>query len=208
MYYKFIKFIGGNFGNPKGIVGSLMTLIMNVMNQKLYKTILKSIKSELNKNLLDIGFGNGYLIKKLLKDNNGINIYGIEISNDMFKKVQLKNRNSIKDGKLKLLLENIEETSFENNMFDIIITINTIYFWNDYKKCFTEIKRILKHNGKFFNTVYTKEYLDKIIYTKYGFRKNKIEEIKLLTEKNGMKIIETIEIEKGKSYCIISEKIN
>jgi hypothetical protein len=57
------------------------------------------------------------------------------------------------------------------------------------------------------NVIYTKEYLDKIIYTKHGFNKYTVEEIKDITEENGMKIIETIEIKKNKSYCIISEKI-
>jgi hypothetical protein len=57
------------------------------------------------------------------------------------------------------------------------------------------------------NVIYTKEYLDKIIYTKYGFNKYTIGEIETISEKNGMKIIETIEIKKNRSYCIISEKI-
>ena len=151
MHNRFVKFIGNNFGNPRGIVGLLMTKIMNIMNQKLYNTISKKINLEQNNTLLDIGFGNGYLIKKLLKNNVGIKIYGIEISKDMVKKVTLKNKHYIEDGKLKLLLENIEKTSFENNTFDKIVTINTIYFWNNYEECFSEINRILKPNGKLFN---------------------------------------------------------
>ena len=86
----FIKFIGSNFGNPRGIVDLITTKIMNIMNQKLYKTILENINLEQNNILLDIGFGNGYLIKKLLKKNVEIKIYGIEISKDMVKKVTLK----------------------------------------------------------------------------------------------------------------------
>jgi len=73
---------------------------------------------------------------------------------------------------------------------------------------FSEIKRILKPNGKFLNVIYTKEYLNKIIYAKYGFKKYTVEEIKNITEENGMKIIEIIEIRKNKSYCIISEFTN
>jgi ubiquinone/menaquinone biosynthesis C-methylase UbiE len=204
MVNKFIKFIGNNFGKPKGIIGVLMTKIMNIMNQKLYKSVLKNIKLETNNIILDIGFGNGYLIKKLFQKNIPIKIYGIEISNDMVNKVSLKNKLNIKNGKLTLLLENIEKTSFEDNTFDKIVTINTIYFWNNYEKCFSEIKRILKPNGIFLNLIYSKEFLDKIIYTKYGFKKNNVEEIIKITNENGMKIIETIEVEKNKSYCIIS----
>ncbi|MDR2941344.1 MAG: class I SAM-dependent methyltransferase [Treponema sp.] len=205
MINKFIKYIGKNFGNPKGIIGITMTKIMNIMNQKHYSTVLDNIKLEPNNVILDIGFGNGYLIYKLFKKNIPVKIYGIEISSDMVNNVSKKNKQKINNGKLKLLMENINDTSFETNTFDKICTINTIYFWNNYEKCFSEIKRILKPNGIFINCFYSKEFLENIIYTKYGFNKYTVEEIIKMTEKNGLKIIKTIEIKKGYSYCIISE---
>jgi ubiquinone/menaquinone biosynthesis C-methylase UbiE len=179
---------------------------MNILNPKLYSTILNYLECEPDYVVLDIGFGNGYLIKKLLKKYASIKIYGIEISNDMVNNVSAKNSMSINTGKLTLLLENIEKTSFENKMFDRIITINTIYFWNDLKNCFFEIMRILKPNGIFFNVIFTKDFLDKIIYTKYGFKKFDFNEIVKITVDNGMEIMKIIEIEKNKSFCIISSK--
>jgi ubiquinone/menaquinone biosynthesis C-methylase UbiE len=181
---------------------------MNIINQKQYNAVLDNINIEPDNTILDIGFGNGYLINKLFKqNNNNITIYGIEISKDMLNKVKHKNMEKVNNGSLKLFLENISKTSFEKNTFDKIYTINTVYFWNELDKCFSEIKNILKPNGIFMNVIYTKEYLNKIIYTKYGFNKYTVEEIEKITEENGMKIIRTIEIKKNKSYCIISENI-
>jgi 2-polyprenyl-3-methyl-5-hydroxy-6-metoxy-1,4-benzoquinol methylase len=85
MINKFIKYVGNNFGNPNGIGGKITTKIMNIINKNQYKVILENIRLEPNNNVLDIGFGNGYLIDKLFKKNIPINIYGIEISNDMLK---------------------------------------------------------------------------------------------------------------------------
>jgi len=205
MFYKFIKFVGNNFGNPNGIAGKLSVKIMNIMNQKQYKAVLDNINLEPNDILLDIGFGNGYLINKLFKKNIPIKIYGIEISKDMINNVSKKYKQIIEDGYLTLYLENIENTSFKNETFNKIYTVNTIYFWNGLEKCFSEIKRILKPDGIFLNVIYTKEYLDKIIYTKYGFNKYSVKDIIKITEENGMKIIKTVEIKKNKAYCIISE---
>jgi ubiquinone/menaquinone biosynthesis C-methylase UbiE len=73
------------------------------------------------------------------------------------------------------------------------------------EKCFSEIKRILKPKGIFFDAIYTKEYLDNIIYTKYGFNKYYIKDIIKITKENGMKINKIVEIKKNKIYCIISE---
>ena len=170
MINKFIRYVGSNFGNPNGIGGKISTKIMNILNQNQYKVILEKIELKPNNNILDIGFGNGYLIKKLFEKNIPINIYGIEISKDMLNSVSQKNKINIKEGRLKLFLEDISKTSFEENVFDKIYTVNTIYFWNELEKCFSEIKRTLKPNGIFLNVIYTKEYLNKIVYTKYGFK--------------------------------------
>jgi ubiquinone/menaquinone biosynthesis C-methylase UbiE len=205
MFNAFIKYVGNNFGNPNGFGGIISTKIMNIINQRQYKAVLENIQIKQNQNILDIGFGNGYLINKLLKQNIPKNIYGIEISNDMINKVKNKNKKYIDSGILKIFLENTSETSFENNIFDKIYTINTIYFWQELDKCFSEIKRIIKPDGIFINVIYTKEYLNKIIYTKYGFNKYSTEEMENITKDNGMEIIKTIEIQKNKSYCIISK---
>jgi hypothetical protein len=63
MLNKFIKYIGGNFGNPYGFAGKISAKIMNIINKRQYKAILDNINLEQNDILLDIGFGNGYLIK-------------------------------------------------------------------------------------------------------------------------------------------------
>ena len=207
MVNRFIKYIGKNFGNPRGIGGNVSTKIMNIMNNKLYSVVLDNLKLEPNNIILDIGFGNGYLIRNIFKKNIPIKVYGIEISNDMLKKVSKAEKQNILNGKLNLLLENINKTSLENNIFDRICTINTIYFQKNILLNYPKIKRILKPNGIFLNTIYTKEYLDKIIYTKYGFNKYTVEEIIKITNENGMKIFETIEIVKNKSYCIICKSI-
>jgi len=205
MFYRFIRFVGNNFGNPKGFMGKLFTKIMNVMNQKQYKAVLDNINLESNDIILDIGFGNGYLINKLLKKNIPIKIYGIEISKDMLNHVSKKHKRTVETGRLTLSLENIASTSFKNKTFNKIYAVNTMYFWNEPEKCFSEIKRILKPNGIFLNVIYAKEYLDKIIYTKYGFNKYSVDDIIKITEENGMKIIKIVEIKAKNAYCIISE---
>jgi arsenite methyltransferase len=68
MLNNFIRFVGNNFGNPCGITGRLFTRLMNIMNQKQYRVVLDNIDLEHNDILLDIGFGNGYLIKGTSKN--------------------------------------------------------------------------------------------------------------------------------------------
>jgi ubiquinone/menaquinone biosynthesis C-methylase UbiE len=227
MFNVFVKYVGRNFGNPNGIGGIVSTKIMNVINQKQYAAVLQNLNMQPNETILDIGFGNGYVINKLFKQKTPLNIYGIEISEDMLNKVTKKyskklNKMVVKNKKdttaifetmsqkkhVKLFLENIHKTSFAGNIFDKIYTVNTLYFWNELSSCFAEIMRILKPNGIFLNVIYSKEYLEKLIFTKYVFQKLTIEEIKKITESNGMKVLKTIEIQKNKSYCIVSKNVH
>jgi ubiquinone/menaquinone biosynthesis C-methylase UbiE len=178
---------------------------MNRMNGKQYQAVLDNANIQSTDTVLDIGFGNGYLIKKLSKCHPK-QICGVEISQDMLSRVTKKNRQRISDGNLDLRLADVQKLPFDSAMFDKVCTVNTFYFWKDVDSCFSEIKRTLKSDGVFINAVYTKEWLDNWIYTRYGFSKYSVEQITEITEKNGLKVVTVIEIQAKKSLCIISKK--
>ena len=71
---------------------------MNYQNQKQYKTIIENIDIQTTGTILDIGFGNGYLLRRLAKQNLfvllqekvkihkadiGVNDYGRKIRKNM-----------------------------------------------------------------------------------------------------------------------------
>ncbi|MDR3219880.1 MAG: class I SAM-dependent methyltransferase [Dysgonamonadaceae bacterium] len=203
----FITYIAKQFGKPTGIGGELSTFIMNCMNRKQYRTTIEHLKITAADIVLDIGFGNGFLIKNLAKRNLS-KLYGIEISSDMLTKASKSNQRYINSGKVELLLADVQNLPFEDSSINKIYTINTIYFWNSIPAGLAEIKRVLKPDGIFINTIYDKEWLDRLTYTQYGFTKKTTAQLKELTEQSGFKITETIEIEKNKSACIIASKVN
>jgi ubiquinone/menaquinone biosynthesis C-methylase UbiE len=200
------KYIAQQFGNPTGLGGKISTFIMNCLNRKQYNAVIKNIDIQATDTILDIGFGNGFLIRRL-SNKNFHKIYGIDISPDMLKTATGKNRKKIEQGKIELRLADVQDLPFDNSSIDKVYTINTIYFWQDINKGFSEIKRVLKPNGIFLNVVYSKEWLSKLPITQYGFEKYSISELEKITKDNGMKIVEINEIVKNKSYCIISENI-
>ncbi|MFT8313263.1 MAG: class I SAM-dependent methyltransferase [Clostridium sp.] len=200
------KYIAEQFGKPTGIGGIISTFIMNRMNQIQYKSVMNNLNCSQKDRVLDIGFGNGYLIKHLAKKNEG-DFYGIEISDDMLKTACKRNRELIKQGKVYLTKGNVMDIPFENSFFDKIYTVNTVYFWENLDKSLSEIKRVLKPNGIFINAIYSKQWLDNIKYTRYGFSKYTPKELEEATLHNGLNVFRVIETKKNISYCIIS-KIN
>ena len=204
---KLLKYIGEQFGKPTGLGGNISTFIMNIMNQKQYKAVLRKLKVEKNDTILDVGFGNGYLIGKLAKGSNA-RFWGIDISSDMLKVARRRNQKFIQNGKMNLGLGDISNTDFESDFFDRIYTVNTVYFWPNIDSALAEISRILKHGGIFINVIYSKEFLNSIPYASYGYSKYSKEELEEHSVRNGFKIIEIFTIKEKKVYCYVLQKNN
>ncbi len=202
----FAKYVAKQFGNPSGFGGTIVHFIMNKQNVQQYNAVQDNIHIQPTDIVLDVGFGNGYLIKKLLEQNPQ-KVCGIEISQDMLNKVSRKLKHLISEGKLGLCLADIKKLPYSDSFFDKICTVNTLYFWDDVERSFAEIKRTLKPNGIFINVFYSKEILDKMHHTQYEYSKYSVDEIIGMTEKSALKVIRVIEVQNGVSYCIIAKKM-
>ncbi|WP_409199572.1 class I SAM-dependent methyltransferase [Methanobrevibacter sp. DSM 116169] len=204
MFSNLYNFISSQFSNPRGGFGSFITLFMNKMNNKQYKSILDNIDIKNNDAVLDIGFGNGYVIEKILKKNPK-KAYGIDISQDMLKTTSKKLKSDINSGKLDLKIANVKDLPYDEDFFNKIYTINTMYFWDEPVKSFKEIKRCLKTDGIFLNAFLSKDFLLKTKFTENNFNKYTIDEVKEMMNKADLEIIDIIEISKNRMYCIISK---
>ena len=174
------------------------------MDKKQYQAVLDTINIQLTDTILDIGFWNGYLMKKLLKYQPK-RISWIDISQDMVDKVSRKYQKEIANHQLDISLTDVKNLPYEDGSFDKIYTVNTLYFWDDVEKSFTEIERVLKSWGIFLNVVYSKERLDSLSYTKYWFSRYSLEDIQKFTKNAGLSIKEIIPISK-KAFWIIAVK--
>lgn len=196
-----IEYVSSQFGNPRGIFGKICCLLQNIINKTMYRSVIVSADAYSDSNILDIGFGNGYLISNLYKKSNA-SIYGIDISEDMLNTASKANRQAIENNKIHLSIGDCCNLQFDNEMFDIVTSVNTIYFWNDTVKGLQEIHRTLKKGGIFYNASYSKEYLKKLSYTKKGFKFFEKEDYIRLGKQAGFPDVSIKEIMNGKSYII------
>ena len=139
-----------NARNPKeDEYGYEMLDRMNKHHQKLHKWALEHISIDKASTILDIGFGGGQNIHNLLKLRPNATIYGIDYSSASLKKCMSLNEEYVKSGKVKLQIGSAESLPYSNNMFDLVIAFETIYYWPNIEKCFKNINNILKKNGVF-----------------------------------------------------------
>ena len=202
---KFTEYIGRQFGNPHGFVGKVCCVIMNVINKVMYKRTVTLIDTKSDDKVMDIGYGNGYLLKCLYNKTKS-DLYGVDISSDMLEQATQKNKEAAKQGKLHLQVGDCCDLSYDDNTFAAVTSINTVYFWSDTRKGFSEIHRVLKSGGTFFNVVYTKEFLNGLAYTKKGFKKYEPEQLIDFGKQVGFTKIQVKDIVKGKSFVVIYSK--
>ena len=85
---------------------------------------MASVSGNKNIKILDIGYGNGYLIQQIYK-NSKADITGIDISEDMRKAAVKRNYKGIYAGKISLKTGNCCNLQFKDSTFDIITSIIT-----------------------------------------------------------------------------------
>jgi ubiquinone/menaquinone biosynthesis C-methylase UbiE len=88
-------------------------------------------------------------------------IEGIDFSELMVAMAQKKNRRHIKTGKAKIHSGDFDEALFDDNSFDKIFSVNTIYFWKCPDATVSKIYRLLKPGGKLFIGFHEKSEMEK-----------------------------------------------
>ncbi len=115
-------------------------------NEKYWTNVVKDFKEYWNLNskskVLDVGCAKGFMLYDLIKLIPGIQVKGLDISNYAIK-------NSMEDVKKNLIVGNAKNLPFEDNEFDVVISINSIHNLDieDCGKSLREIERVSKKNS-------------------------------------------------------------
>jgi len=183
--------LGQQLSNPTGFWGLVIGRLMNVINKEMYQAAYKLLELKSNDCLLEIGFGNGAFIKEISSKIYPGNYYGIDISDTMIASAKKKNKKLINTGKVTLVKSNVNNLPFDTNFFNKILTINTIYFWDNPKQIMSEIKRVLKPEGSFIVALNTREAMENSEYVKEKFTLYDKEKVVHLFQNSGFKVIKS-----------------
>lgn len=117
----------------------------NVLDMEQLETMLEIMNLQSDQLVLDIGCGLGK-ITEYISDRNDISIIGID---NAIKVIEWAQKNTkAKQGKLSFQVGDINNLHFPKEMFDAIISIDTLYYAEDYERVIRKMKEILKPNGQ------------------------------------------------------------
>jgi ubiquinone/menaquinone biosynthesis C-methylase UbiE len=194
---------------PSGVIGRyLMTKIFNKGNADLNSFVKENLDLQKEDSVLEIGFGPGNLINKMAAITTEGIIEGIDFSQTMLNQAFRINKHFISKGKVRLRNGDCSSLPFDNESFNKLCTVNTLYFWKEPDEYFNEMFRVIKPKGKIVigfrdNKQMSTLNLSKDIFSSYSQE----EVVKLLSdagfygthikEKEGVPFV---------SYCAIANK--
>ena len=174
--YKLIpsSIISSQARKPTGLIGRyIMSNFFKLGNADLNLFVKDNLTLKSNDQVLEIGFGPGVLINEMAKMTTEGTIDGVDFSDTMLKQAIKINQQFIKNDKVRLQKADCVSLSFDDNHFDKICSVNTLYFWKQPITNLTEIYRVLKPGGKIVigfrdNTQMDNLNLNEEIFTTYA----------------------------------------
>ena len=154
--------------------------------------------------ILDMAFGTGWVLERLISKVDGGTVYGIDFSPKMHNVTWERLKKTGLEDKAALVLGNVLDMPYKENTFDVVFGsfILDLLKEKDMPVLLQEIRRVLKPDGRCVLTTMTKEgegllkagrYLYEIVYpfwpTVLGYRpSSRPIYLSPLVEKNGFRI--------------------
>ncbi|HMW02335.1 MAG TPA: methyltransferase domain-containing protein [Acidobacteriota bacterium] len=146
-------YIASQFGNPRGLVGKWIGWLMAIKNNDRIDWTCSQLGVRPGDRLIEIGYGPGVAIEKLIQSTPQIQIVGIDHSETMFAQAYRRNLKVIQTGQVTLHVGTVAPLPLADCSFHKALTINSSFFWPDPVEGFRELLRVLKPEGKIAVTV-------------------------------------------------------
>jgi len=119
--------------------------LMEVEHGKNVSKFLQTISFDKPFTFLDVGCGNGWVVKKIAREKNCKKAVGIDKS----KKMIIQARQKIDSSKEEFIHTDIESMNYKGK-FDFVFSMESIYYADSIEAALKKIFKLLKPGGSFF----------------------------------------------------------
>ncbi len=185
-------FIARQGRQPSGLFGSLVGRIMSKETAPANDIAIALLNVASGDRVLDVGTGHGAALATLAALNEPGSLDGLDFSPTALKIARAKNKPLLKSGRLHLNEGLSNDMPYADQSFDKIMTMHTIYFWQDATTHLREICRVLAPGGRFVigfrpgDDARAAATFPESVYTFHT-----IAEVRQLLERTGFNVVET-----------------
>jgi ubiquinone/menaquinone biosynthesis C-methylase UbiE len=166
---------------PSGWFGRrVMTSLMNGGNRALLDSVVDAAGPTPGARVVDVGFGGGYTLDRLAPLVIPARVAGVEISETMISEMRQRSGDAYD-----LHLTDGATLPFPEGSIDLMLSVNTVYFWSEPDRVLGEMHRVLKPGGHLVLGYRSRTFLRMNPVTWFGFRLYGDKKVQRLLEKAG-----------------------
>lgn len=164
-----LRKIAAQLGHPSGEEGIEMGKSMQENNIGMVVNAIENLAIRDNDFILELGHATGSHVKQILEKAVNVRYMGLEVSEEMKNMATEINRSYLPFGLASFELYDGNKILCADQTFDHIISVNTIYFWQNPIALLKELCRVLKDGGTCVLTFADKSFMERLPFTKYNF---------------------------------------
>ena len=188
----FQAFFSRQLAKPSGFFGRLLTARwLEKANAAMNTLTLEALALGPDDRLLEVGFGSGYLLEKVLSRRRCGFAAGIDVSPEMVDRVGARLRAYVDAGKAQIRHGDIEVIPFAAGEFTKLCSVNTLYCWRDPQRALAECRRVLAPGGRLALCFNAKSEMLKWPGHVHGFALYELAEVETMLAAAGFSEIKT-----------------
>ena len=171
---------------PRGLAGRITLIFMNIGHKSIYKNVVKVLQLQPEDDLLEVGCGNGYFLKKYASHVHSVT--GLDLSELSVKLAVSKNKNRVAAGTAEFVQGDASQLPWEDNRFSAATAMGSFPGVPEPSKSLKEMYRVLRPGGRAvisieWNAEDGKDHSKEV--EKYGYRIWAEDEVRTMLKEAG-----------------------
>jgi ubiquinone/menaquinone biosynthesis C-methylase UbiE len=124
--------------------------VMVRLTRRLYQEVIADLAALrlVEGKVLDVGTGPGTLVCELARSLPGLQVYGIDLSEDMIRLARAHARSEQLEERVQFDTGNVAHLPYPDQSFDVVVSTISMHHWDELEQPLRELYRVLRPGGR------------------------------------------------------------